>query len=33
MKKTDFEWLKEVDSTALQQSIKNMERAYQGFFT
>jgi putative transposase len=33
MKKSAFEWLKEVDSTALQQSIKNMDRAYQGFFT
>ncbi len=32
MKKFDFEWLKEVDSTALQQSIKNMDKAYQGFF-
>jgi len=32
MKKSAFEWLKEVDSTALQQSIKNMDRAYQGFF-
>ena len=32
MKKSDFEWLKEVDSTSLQQSIKNMDRAYQGFF-
>jgi len=32
MKKTNFDWLKEVDSTSLQQSIKNMEKAYQGFF-
>ena len=32
MKKSDFEWLKEVDSTSLQQSIKNMDKAYQGFF-
>jgi putative transposase len=32
MKKTNFDWLKEIDSTALQQSIKNMEKAYQGFF-
>ena len=32
MKKSAFEWLKEVDSTALQQSIKNMDKAYQGFF-
>jgi len=32
MKKFNFEWLKEVDSTSLQQSIKNMDKAYQGFF-
>ena len=32
MKKGDFEWLKEVDSTSLQQSIKNMDKAYKGFF-
>jgi putative transposase len=32
MKKANFEWLKEVDSTSLQQSIKNMDKAYQGFF-
>jgi len=32
MKKSNFEWLKEVDSTSLQQSIKNMDKAYQGFF-
>jgi len=33
MKKTeDFEWLKEIDSTALQNAVLNMDRAYQNFF-
>ena len=32
MKNSDFDWLKEVDSTALQQSIKNMDSAYKSFF-
>jgi len=32
LKKENFDWLKEVDSTSLQQSIKNMDKAYQGFF-
>jgi putative transposase len=33
MKKTeDFEWLKEIDSTALQNAVLNMDRAYQDFF-
>jgi len=32
MKKDDYSWLKDVDSTSLQQSIKNMDKAYQGFF-
>ena len=30
--KTEFEWLKEVDSTALQSSLKDLDRAYQKFF-
>jgi len=33
MKKTEnFEWLKEIDSTALQNAVLNMDRAYQNFF-
>ena len=33
MKKTEeFSWLKEVDSMALQNSVLNMDRAYQNFF-
>lgn len=30
--KTELEWLKEVDSTALQSSLKNLDMAYQKFF-
>ena len=30
--KVQYPWLKEVDSTALQSSVKNMDRAYQNFF-
>lgn len=30
--KLQYSWLKEVDSTALQSSVKNMDRAYQNFF-
>lgn len=30
--KMQYPWLKEVDSTALQSSVKNMDRAYQNFF-
>ena len=30
--KATYPWLKEVDSTALQSSVKNMDRAYQNFF-
>ena len=30
--KLQHPWLKEVDSTALQSSVKNMDRAYQNFF-
>ena len=32
MKKGEFPWLKNVDSTSLQQTILNMEKAYKGFF-
>ncbi len=33
MKKTeDFEWLKEIDSMALQNAVLNMDKAYQNFF-
>lgn len=32
MKKEEFEWLKEIDSTALQSSVLNMDRAFQNFF-
>ncbi len=33
MKKSEeFSWLKEIDSTALQNSILNMDKAYQNFF-
>lgn len=33
MKKTEeFEWLKEIDSMALQNAVLNMDRAYQNFF-
>lgn len=30
--KSEFEWLKEVDSTALQSSLKDLDMAYQKFF-
>lgn len=30
--KSELEWLKEVDSTALQSSLKNLDNAYQKFF-
>ena len=30
--KSELEWLKEVDSTALQSSLKDLDRAYQKFF-
>ena len=30
--KKQYEWLKEVDSTALQASVENMDNAYQNFF-
>ena len=30
--KSDLEWLKEVDSTALQSSLKDLDMAYQNFF-
>ena len=30
--KVQYPWLKEVDSTALQSSVRNMDRAYQNFF-
>ena len=30
--KTKLEWLKEVDSIALQQSLRNLEQAYKNFF-
>ena len=30
--KTELEWLKEVDSTALQSSLRNLDMAYQKFF-
>jgi putative transposase len=30
--KTELEWLKEVDATALQSSIQNLDAAYQNFF-
>ena len=30
--KNEFEWLKEVDSTALQSSLKDLDSAYQKFF-
>lgn len=30
--KEQYPWLREVDSTALQSSVKNMDRAYQNFF-
>jgi len=30
--KKEFEWLKEVDSTALQASVKDLDTAYQNFF-
>jgi len=30
--KKEFEWLKEVDSTSLQSSLKNLDTAYQNFF-
>ena len=32
MKNSDFPWLKDVDSTSLQQTIKNMDKAFKGFF-
>lgn len=32
MLKSELEWLKEVDSTALQSSLKNLDNAYQNFF-
>ena len=31
--KVKYPWLKEVDSTALQSSVKNMDKAYQNFFS
>ena len=31
--KEEFNWLKEVDSIALQQSRRNLEAAYKNFFT
>ena len=31
--KVKYPWLKEVDSTALQSSVKNMDQAYQNFFS
>ena len=30
--KKEFEWLKEVDSTSMQSSLKNLDTAYQNFF-
>jgi len=30
--KKEYEWLKEVDSTALQSSVRNMSQAYDKFF-
>lgn len=30
--KAEFEWLKEVDSISLQQSLKDLDKAYQNFF-
>ena len=30
--KSELEWLKEVDSTALQSSLQDLDRAYQKFF-
>ena len=30
--KSELEWLKEVDSTALQSSLKDLDSAYQKFF-
>ena len=30
--KTEFEWLKEIDSISLQQTLKNLDTAYQNFF-
>lgn len=30
--KTEYEWLKEVDSSALKSSIRDLDRAYQNFF-
>ena len=30
--KSELEWLKEVDSTALQSSLKDLDAAYQKFF-
>jgi putative transposase len=30
--KSEFEWLKEVDSISLQQSLKDLDKAYQNFF-
>ena len=30
--KLELEWLKEVDSTALQSSLKDLDSAYQKFF-
>ena len=30
--KKQFEWLKEIDSVSLQQTLRNLDRAYQNFF-